>query len=391
VPFGLAVKPAMQQAEHQRSNARQRASTGTNKEPLTDDHMEAVPAGGEGEEDLQQEPVPEDDGTPPEEGEDDNLDDCEWEELVTSPLHVRFTQEKIHPFFFRRGPIVNVVPKIHAVPRGSADEDLELVPPFATIHCLRKGDELWSLDNRRLYALQLAAMRCWPRQCFTKVLATERLPKRKLKTQYRKFQTQSEGRAVHVCARYQQFDTWSWFDRAVEIEWYLLSQRLGWLLMVFEIFPVVGALLYRTGLTDFTSRTTYFIAFAMAFATDFVRQKVPSIERGVCSLHVRAILDGDIKSLWPFSSSQVPSASDSEEASVTSAPQLAVMMALILFLLLPYMFGVTHEKLRSALFSCWLGVACVLVVQLRASVRDSADVFGDLSGSRKKLTPKHRD
>eukprot|EP00403_Amphidinium_massartii_P005046 CAMPEP_0178374938 /NCGR_PEP_ID=MMETSP0689_2-20121128/2630_1 /TAXON_ID=160604 /ORGANISM="Amphidinium massartii, Strain CS-259" /LENGTH=414 /DNA_ID=CAMNT_0019994915 /DNA_START=23 /DNA_END=1263 /DNA_ORIENTATION=+ len=381
-PDAVSKAPTSRSSGTMRSR---RSNGGTTKDVTAEDQPEDDPGQwqGEGEED---------EGTPPEEGEEDNLDDCEWEELAVSPLHVRFTQEKIHPFFFRRGPIVNVVPKIRIVPRdaGGDEPELELVPPFTMIRCLRKGDELWSLDNRRLYALQLAAMQCWPRQCYTKILATERLPRRKLKTQYRKFQTQSEGRAVHICARYQQFDTWSWFDRAVETEWYYLSHRLGLMLSVFEIFPVAGALLYRTGLTCFTSRITYLVAFVMAFATDLVRQKVPAIEKGICSLHVKAILDGDVRSLWPFGSkgTQALVANDGEESPVTSAPQLAVMMAVALVLLLPYLFSITIDKLRSALFSCWLGIACVLAVQLRMSIRDHADVDGDLSGVTTEAPPQ---
>lgn len=50
----------------------------------------------------------------------------------------RTIQEKIHPFFYRRGPIVNVLPKIRAV--GSDDGIVDLIPPFAPIHCLRTGE-----------------------------------------------------------------------------------------------------------------------------------------------------------------------------------------------------------------------------------------------------------
>ena len=49
----------------------------------------------------------------------------------------------------------------------------------------RKGSVLWSLDNRRLYALQLVAMDLWPRPCRVRCLSRERLPRHKLKTQYR--------------------------------------------------------------------------------------------------------------------------------------------------------------------------------------------------------------
>ena len=43
----------------------------------------------------------------------------------------------------------------------------------------RKGDVLWSMDNRRLYALQLCAMEHWPRQTRVRLLCRERLPRHK--------------------------------------------------------------------------------------------------------------------------------------------------------------------------------------------------------------------
>lgn len=324
------------------------------------------------------------------EGGDDDDDDDDgvvWEELFACPLTVRFTQEKIHPFFYRRGPIVNVLPKIRIVPHlRSGDTEplgvspaevargmvLELVAPFGPIHCLRKGKHLWSLDNRRLYALQLAAVQWWPQQCCVRLMSSDRLPRKKFKTQYRKFKTTSEGQVVNICARYQQFDTWSWFDRAVEQEWYNLSNQLGVLLSTFETLPVIGALLFRTGLTGLTSRTPLIVAFLLAFALDFTRQKVPVFERRISELHVKAVMDGDIK-YWP-------SCRRKQEAKFTgngyentglsvSAPQLASIMALLMMLTLPYVLAIPHDKVRSSIFSCWLGITCVLVVQLSSIIR----------------------
>lgn len=319
---------------------------------------------------------------------DDDDDGVTWEEIFACPLTVRFTQEKIHPFFYRRGPIVNVLPKIRIVPHLRCGETeplgvspaeiargqvLELVPPFGPIHCLRKGSrEMWSLDNRRLYALQLAAMQFWPQQCCVRVMTSDRLPRKKFKTQYRKFKSQSEGQIVHICARYQQFDTWNWFDKAVEAEWYDLSVKLGYLLQAFETLPVVGALLFRTGLTGLASRTPLIVAFLLAFSLDFTRQKVPLFERRISELHVKAVMDGDIKN-WPSwrKAPQARFTSDGYEQNghSVSAPQLASMMALLMILTLPYVVAVTHDKIRSSIFSCWLGVSCVLIVQLSGILR----------------------
>jgi len=338
-------------------------------------------------------------------GDDDDKsgadDDVEWEELYCCPLTVRFTQEKIHPFFYRRGPIVNVVPKIRlALPSQGSEENVanwmpgdpgvddaevyELVPPFAPIHCLRKGDELWSLDNRRLYALQLAAMEQWPLRCRVRLMYSERLPRRKLKTQWRKFQTTNEGRCIIVAARFQQFDTWGWFDRAVELEMYTFSQRLGIVLNVFEMLPVVGALLFRTGLTGFKSRVPFIAGFAITFFLDFMRQKVSIFERRICELHVKAVMEGDARTCDLFCKRQAGE-------SAMSAPQLAACMVVVLTLVLPYVQNIQHEKLRSSIFSCWLGVACVLAVQTGMILKTRKAAETEYSGTNQKLTPKHRD
>jgi hypothetical protein len=315
-----------------------------------------------------------------EEGDDDDDDGVVWEELFACPLTVRFTQEKIHPFFYRRGPIVNVVPKIRIVPNvRSGDTEplgvspaeiargmvLELVPPFGQIHVLRKGKEMWSLDNRRLYALQYAAMQWWPQQCCVRLLSSDRLPRKK-------FKTQSEGQIVHICARYQQFDTWNWFETATEREWYTLNNQLGYLLSTFETLPVIGALLFRTGLTGLTSRTPLIVAFLLTFALDFIRQKVPAFEKRISELHVKAVMDGDIK-YWPScrkkQQARFTQNGYEDTAFSVSAPQLASMMALLMILTLPYVLSIPHDKVRSSVFYCWLGISCVLVVQLSSIIR----------------------
>lgn len=346
------------------------------------------------------------DGLPDEDGEDDKDDDkdddVDWEEAYACPLSVRFTQEKIHPFFYRRGPILNVVPKIRpmihkvtpgAEPLGLTSADLErdvyeLVPPFESITCFRKGDELWSLDNRRLYALQFAAMQWWPQRCCIKLLYSDRISRRKFKTQWRKFNTQREGRAVQVCAKFQQFESWSWFDRAVELEAYNFSQRLGYILSAFEMMPVAGALLYRTGYTGLQSRAPLLIGFVLAFAMDFFRQKVPACEQVVAMLHVKSVMEGDARPALFFGKF---SSSDDEIPQVNTVIQFAALMATFLILSLPYVLGLAVEKLRSSLLSCWLGVACVLTLQLVPSLRQASALTSEYSGSAQQLTPKHRD
>jgi len=214
------------------------------------------------------------------------------------------------------------------------------------------------MDNRRLYALQLTAMDLWPRRCRVRCLRRERLPRHKFKTQYRKFNTTSSGRCIDVCTRYQQFDTWSWYERALEIEGYSLSRRLGSMLCIFEAAPVLGALLFRSGLTGFESRRPLVLGFLLAFGVDFLRQQVPVFERVLSDLQVRAIMDGEalqMTSWWK---------KEGEEPCGVCPAQLAVTLAVALMLLLPYILGVARDKVRSSLLSCWFGIAFMLTLQL---------------------------
>lgn len=303
------------------------------------------------------------------------LDSISWNETYVCPFEIRFTQEKVHPFFHRRGPIANVLPKIRPVLRKSdqpgEEAEIELVPPFPPIHCLQNSDEFWTLDNRRLYALQQVAIEHWPQRCRVKILCRERLPRQRFRSQYRKFNTTSGGRSIVVSARYQKFDHWSWFDRGVEFEWWTFNQRLGWLLSLFEILPVVGALLFRTGLTGFSSRIPLVAGFILAFACDLLRQRVPTMEKRLCELHVQAIMDGEVRPLcpslgkvWAVVREKIWGPDDGYFNGPLSMPQLAASVALTMLLVLPYMLGIAAARLRSSLLSCWLGIACVLAVQV---------------------------
>mmetsp|Transcript_66826 Transcript_66826/g.186563 ORF Transcript_66826/g.186563 Transcript_66826/m.186563 type:complete len:400 (-) Transcript_66826:246-1445(-) len=340
-----------------------------------------------------------DEGDEEDDTDKDDDDDVDWEEVHACPLTIRFTQEKVHPFFYRRGPIVKVVPKIRLAisPPGIGEtstwiqgdpgcdcETYELKPPFQTIRCLRKGNELWSLDNRRLYALQLAAMEQWPVRCRVRVLYTNSLPRRQLKTHWRKLQTTTEGRSIIIRARYQQFDVWSWFDRAVELEMSAFSYRLGYALNLFQVLPVVGVLLFRAGLTLFSSRLPYVVGFVVAFGIDLLRLRVTSFERRVSELHVKAMMDGDVWVLWPGGATAEPG------ESAMSMPQLAAWMVVVLVLMLPYVQSATHDKLRSSLFSCWLGVFCVVAIQCFSILRARRAAAVEYLGIDNRYSPKHR-
>jgi len=96
-----------------------------------------------------------------------------YEEKLISPLALRFTQEHIKTIF-RDGRIVeDTVEEIRACSSRHGDFDLVLEAPFPQIEIIRwgRGDtEHWfTLDNRRLYCLQKAAMKHWPQRVAAKV------------------------------------------------------------------------------------------------------------------------------------------------------------------------------------------------------------------------------
>lgn len=97
---------------------------------------------------------------------------CRWSEELVPPLSVRFSQHNVHPFFFRRGPVENVLPEIRT---NDKNGHLTLCPPFPNIRVVRREGILYSLDNRRLYALQKAALERWPSQVGIWILVSEQL------------------------------------------------------------------------------------------------------------------------------------------------------------------------------------------------------------------------
>eukprot|EP00913_Durusdinium_trenchii_P004926 g4573.t1 len=210
----------------------------------------------------------------------------EWDEMLLCPLEIRFTQDKtlgkgnrsmtlsggcvpstnrfalcggyracgiarlllsIHPFFYRRGPIVHVLPKIRSV--ALSDGTWELLPPFGPIHCLRRRRGLGGEDGR---------------------------------------------------------------------------------------------------------------GFVVAFALDFLRQRYPKLFHTLSRMQVKAVMEGE---------GLMVALGQDEDSPGMCKSQLAALMALVLVLSLPCMFGIAHAKVRSSLFSCWLGVAFMLLIQLSFSFR----------------------
>jgi hypothetical protein len=142
-----------------------------------------------------------------------------WEERWVSPLAVRFSQGKIHPFFHERGPISEVLLQISA----KADENgaiKRIEPPFPPMRLLhlKPFGVLVTLDNRRLYALQRFALQEWPTVCLVKALCVEELTPTRLKAENRKFTNCIGGLQIEIESRSNAFDTFSWVTEAGRME-----------------------------------------------------------------------------------------------------------------------------------------------------------------------------
>jgi len=141
------------------------------------------------------------------------------EEVWVSPLEVFFSQNVIYPLFSDGRSVDDAVREITAVEVPNSEEGrLMLQAPFETTEAVRwcpklrdgqgkplldadgeerKGAEgLFSLDNRRLYALQRAAVAHHPRHCFVKVkVVSERF---EVARHLKKFRTRTNGSSISI-------------------------------------------------------------------------------------------------------------------------------------------------------------------------------------------------
>mmetsp|Transcript_56796 Transcript_56796/g.151555 ORF Transcript_56796/g.151555 Transcript_56796/m.151555 type:complete len:339 (+) Transcript_56796:65-1081(+) len=151
------------------------------------------------------------------------------EAKLLNPLAIRFSQKHVSPEFQENGLVEAVVPKIQffALEDGH-NADLHAFPPFRPIEVIRwspqetridqpvaaadtvvrYGKERWfTLDNRRLLALQMAALREWPKACVCIVIVLSELPA--IRTA-RKFDTENEGAGVDIQSEGVVRSHWNW-------------------------------------------------------------------------------------------------------------------------------------------------------------------------------------
>jgi len=143
-----------------------------------------------------------------------------YEEKLISPLAIRFTQEHIRPVFQDGSELEATIRQITTRP-GSGAYDVILEAPFPVIEIMRwrphnkcttdesdrEAKHWFTLDNRRLYCLQRAAVALWPQRVAVAVEANYAAPEGAL----RKSDSSSAGRSVGIGHSLKTLvDRWCW-------------------------------------------------------------------------------------------------------------------------------------------------------------------------------------
>jgi len=176
----------------------------------------------------------------PANGDDNESSGSEQATTQMCPLDLRFSQRKMRNVFADGGLIADSAELVKAVRRTPSEEDIygaqwKLEAPFPPIEVLRwrcklrdettgrpltdpktgkelyEPEESWfTLDNRRLYCLQIAAMRKLPDRCTADAVAEIRKERRM--REIRKFRTQDGGLSIEVGSVVDgvPFTRWCW-------------------------------------------------------------------------------------------------------------------------------------------------------------------------------------
>lgn len=168
---------------------------------------------------------------------------------LLNPLSIRFSQPRIAPHF-RDGHLLEETAlevgssaledqPAYESSSDSADGkppyDLVILPPFPAIRVISwmpklrgsdgeaerdsNGDQIlgkrawFALDNRRLWSLQTAAAKEWPKRCCAIVRCIEDVPGTTIK-ELRKFRTTTEGKQIELGVRSGETKPWNWLQAA---------------------------------------------------------------------------------------------------------------------------------------------------------------------------------
>mmetsp|Transcript_4018 Transcript_4018/g.9689 ORF Transcript_4018/g.9689 Transcript_4018/m.9689 type:complete len:346 (-) Transcript_4018:61-1098(-) len=172
-----------------------------------------------------------------------------YEQRLVNPLEIRFSQPVVRPSFSDRNEVEEAV---DATDLGNGCEDFDgvLQPPFPTIRIIAwkprlrisgrmyLAEQQWyTLDNRRLYALQLAAMKYWPKRVGVMVGVAPRLPGQ---SHARKFRNPTAGVEVDVGHNFSSPDrTWCWRSVAMDKERSNFCVASSWILAGAIVVPLI--------------------------------------------------------------------------------------------------------------------------------------------------------
>jgi hypothetical protein len=158
-----------------------------------------------------------------------------YEEKFISPCAVRFSQARIRPTFQDGHVVEDTMQDIEAISfpdKNCREIDALLRVPFPPIEIIRwwpkmrdqdgivmvdeegssvRGEACWfTFDNRRLYCLQAAAVKAWPRRVVAVVHVMRDLPISRGTP--RKFRTTDMGNSVRIARRYDSVPRtiWNW-------------------------------------------------------------------------------------------------------------------------------------------------------------------------------------
>lgn len=168
---------------------------------------------------------------------------------LLNPLNIRFSQPRIAPHFRDGHLLVETASEVRSEPlqdlpayettrdaaEGRPPYDVVLLPPFPAIRVIswlpklrgadgeaerdsngeqKLGKRAWfALDNRRLWSLQDAAAKAWPKRCCAIVRCLEDVPGTTIR-ELRKFRTTTEGRSINLGVHSSDTTAWSWVEAA---------------------------------------------------------------------------------------------------------------------------------------------------------------------------------